>query len=242
MFSDIIKSTIDSLKNRLTNPIYGTFIVVWILTNWKFVYSFLFLSQTQVLEKTSLLKNNYLYLIFSQGTYWHHFIIPSAMTILVIWVLPKLIFIPAFKKEESYRIEKEKIRILLNKELEDENIENIKTLSKRIREENKLFPLWENNYKKFKETPIHKDFHFIVDSIYKHNGYVSRQIPFMVNNRIIPGRTNGLFKIPDDILVYADSNGLINFDKQKNIIELTDKGKYFVQRFSTEEKQNIQIL
>lgn len=39
MFKDTLNSAFDNLKERTTNPFLGTLVIVWIVKNWKLVYS-----------------------------------------------------------------------------------------------------------------------------------------------------------------------------------------------------------
>lgn len=64
----------------------------------------------------------------------------------------------------------------------------------------------------------------VIDSIYQHQGYI-RHYDFGEE-----------FTISQDILAYAHSNNLIEIDQSKNVITLTQKGKYFVSLFTVENK------
>lgn len=41
----------ENIKERVTNPFLGTFVLVWIVHNWKVVYAFFFFDKEYNLEK-----------------------------------------------------------------------------------------------------------------------------------------------------------------------------------------------
>lgn len=66
MLSDAIDSFKDNIKQKIANPFLGTFLLVWIVKNWKVVYAFFFF------DKEHKLKNRIDYF----NAYWreHNFI------------------------------------------------------------------------------------------------------------------------------------------------------------------------
>ncbi|RZK60291.1 MAG: hypothetical protein EOO91_01970 [Pedobacter sp.] len=51
MVKDTFKSILDNLKERTTNPFLGTLIVVWLIKNWKLVYSLFYFDSAFKLEQ-----------------------------------------------------------------------------------------------------------------------------------------------------------------------------------------------
>jgi len=50
MVKDVWNSFKDNIKDRITNPFLGTFIIVWIAHNWEVVYSFFYFDKGSKLE------------------------------------------------------------------------------------------------------------------------------------------------------------------------------------------------
>ncbi len=59
---EITNSFTEVLKSRVTNSLYGTFIICWSIVHWNFLYSLFFLDSGEILKQTGLLKDQYLYL------------------------------------------------------------------------------------------------------------------------------------------------------------------------------------
>lgn len=59
MVKDIFDSFKDNIKERTTNPFLGTLIIVWILNNWKLVYSLLYFDSKFTLTERLLYITNY---------------------------------------------------------------------------------------------------------------------------------------------------------------------------------------
>lgn len=82
MIDDIKKSVNSILYERTTSPLYGTFIVSWIIWNWKIVYLTLFISA----EKLNINKIDYIL-----SNFWDpHYLItyPLISTIIFLTVVP----------------------------------------------------------------------------------------------------------------------------------------------------------
>mgnify|MGYP001614772465 FL=1 len=164
-------------------------------------------------------------------------LLPIVLTYLIIWIFPKWISIPAFKKDVEYKTEKRRIEITAQKDLESQKIAELNVATVRIKKEKevtktkkeieKIDPAqkWEGEYQNFKAQPLFSKFQSIIAAIYEHNGKIS--IYDSYNERYS-------FQIPKDILAYSHTNDLVTFDKTKESIELTEKGKLFVRQYSTD--------
>jgi len=150
-------------------------------------------------------------------------------------VLPKNVFIPAFKKDREYDTEKKKIELfeqtkIENKkaELEEATLQKTKIGVEKIKKEKEMEAidpkrLWRDEFEEFRRDPFSNQFTYIVDSLYKYSG------------RIHTNTDHGIFKIPQKILMYAHSHDLIQLNKQQQTIELTEKGKFFVRNYLTDK-------
>jgi hypothetical protein len=79
---DKIKETFDKLiYDRLSSPLYGTFILSWLVWNWKIVYLTIVIDQEIVGNKISYIESHYqnpLLLLWA----------PLFSTIILIWLMP----------------------------------------------------------------------------------------------------------------------------------------------------------
>jgi hypothetical protein len=229
-------------KDRVTHPLYKTYAVSWFIVNWKVIYSLFFVSEDYIFEKYGLLRNEYFFdLFFSiSGYYFWIFVIlfPVIITWLMIWVFPDLIFIKATKRNERFRVDKTIARIDAEKRIEEGKSDLILAKKENIKEQievekikkaNKPEIKWEKEFMIFKAATIYLDFQDIIDSIYTKSG--------LTKENWIGGNVYG-FKVNKEILAYSHANNLIEIipnENDVNRIELTDKGKYFVLRYSQEK-------
>lgn len=226
--NEIVDSFKKNLRESITSPIYGIFIISWLIVHWKFIFTMFFVSGDKILEKTSLLKHEYLeqnFFDISTLEFWILNIIPFIVTWLSIWILPKIIAIPAFKKNEEQATIKKIIRLVEQRKLEEAKVRKLDVITEKIKKEKEITTIdpslnWQNEYINFQKTPNYSRFKFIVDSIYKHNGLIRRD-------------SQG-FEIPNSILIYAHTSDLITLDQEKKNVELTEKGKFFVKQFSSD--------
>jgi hypothetical protein len=233
--NEFCDSLVEALKKRTSNHLLGTFSIFWAICHWQLFVVLFFVSEDNILLFTNKLKNDYLLSLltdFSKISTWINWIAPFIFTWLLIWVLPKLILIPAYRKECEYKTEKKKIKItmdnkikILETEIERESVEKLKYVSERIDREKEIKEkdptiLWQEEFEQFKKLPLSKNFKYITEAIYKKQGW------FNTHN----------FVVPKDVLAYSHSNGLIAFSNKENSqIELTDKGKFFVKNYLNEE-------
>lgn len=227
----------DGIQTRAVTSVYGTFIISWLLLHWLFIYTVLFVSEQLIYTQTGLLKNVYLVQTFFNLNDWYFYVswaAPFLLTWLVIWKLPKWILIPAFEKDEEYRVEKLKTRIRLDKQVEVQEIslavekdkklavqEKRATRKKRI-EEKTPEVLWDEEYKAFELSSLYPQFDLILKSVYENAGKI---VDYDDYNQVT-------FQIPRELLAYAHTSDLVTLDKDKEKIELTEKGKYFVAQYS----------
>ena len=242
MNSEITESFNGILKQRLTTPIYGTFLISWFVFHWEFIFTIFFVSEEKIWQATGLLKNDYLNKTFFDFTNWYFYIswlLPFIFTWLIIWKFPKWISLPAFRREEDYKIEKSRIRLSVQKKVRADEIEIEESKKKKLgiiaenmqkeKEIQKLTPEedWGKEYEEFKKSSYYSDFNSIIESIYRQKGETSWY------------QENSLYKIQisKGILAYSNTNGLIKFDDNHKI-NLTEKGLFFVKKFSRDNQIN----
>ncbi|MEQ9102308.1 MAG: hypothetical protein RIF36_24945 [Imperialibacter sp.] len=79
MFSNITNSLRDNLIQKATNPFLGTFAIVWIVRNWKFVYSLFYFDSTFKLNDRINAISEY----FKDYDFWS-FLVTVLLTLLVM--------------------------------------------------------------------------------------------------------------------------------------------------------------
>lgn len=239
--NEVIASTEIALSDRIASPFYGYFALSWIVFNWKLIYIAFFIDQSRLFEKTNLLRIEYLVSLTPTypgfSFFWQFLIGPALLAFLALWVFPygtriffrknlrnkvalKVIELQELRKEKTEERELKKAETKL---IETE-IEHAKVEKKAAQEQPEI--LWEREYYQFKILPLFKKFSFIVESVYEHSGNITTHHPY--NDDVVT------FQIPKDILAYAHTNNLVVFDETKRKIDLTEKGKLFVRKYSAE--------
>jgi len=232
--NEIINSIQKVMNKRLTTPVYGTFLVSWFIVHWEFIFTIFFVSEDKIWNKTGLLKHVYLHQTFFNYrdlTFWFWQIVPFILTYFIIWKFPKWIAIPAFERDVEYKVEKRKAEISGQRKLEEESVKKLEVETEKAQKQKLIKEIdpsinWMREYNEFRTSIFFKEFRYIIDSIYKYNGDIVRRNAY--------GNEN-VFEIPKDILVYSHTNDLVVLDKLKEKMELTEKGKFFVKLFTSEE-------
>lgn len=237
--NEIVDSLEDTMKKRAVTPIYGVFLISWIIFHWKFVLSIFLVSEEKIWQSAGVLKIDYLSNLFFNYNSWVSYIswiLPFIFTWLIIWKFPKLFLLPAFEKDEEYRIKKKIIRIKnetdLTKEqikLELQNIVKLDTVEEKTKKEKELEELdptikWEKEYLELRETKHFKDdFYYIKDIIVKQRGFLSSLGELLPNKR-----AQGIL---GDYIFVLEAKGFLEISDNNNVITPTEKGKYIISRY-----------
>ena len=234
------------MKNRLTNPLYGTFIISWLVFHWNFIITLFFVSEDKIWQTTSLLKNDYLrQILFNPYSWvsWVSWVAPFLLTYFLIWIMPGWILIKAFNKTEEYESQKNIIKLRkeieierIKTELETEKVKKTKVVSEKITEEKKIkskdpSTVWQEQLENLVlTTPVFIDaLKAAVNVVYKTSGnFTTRQdeardfAPFL----------------PPEYLSRIDTIGLVKISKGTygNKIDFTEKGKFFVNKLQEQNK------
>lgn len=233
--NEITNSFEEALKKRISTPIYGTFLISWLIFHWNFVFTIFFVSEEKIWQANGILKNDYLIKTFFNLSDWHFYLwwfLPFVSTWLIIWYFPSWVSLPAFKKEEEYRLEMKRIRIATERQIENEkrrleqvNLNRLKVIGEKTQKEKEIKREdpsigWKEEYELFKKIPAYRRFNMLIESIYQHGGSIS-----WIND--------------NSLLAYSHANGLVNFsDNDNRFIKLTEKGKFFVNQFLVNTKMN----
>jgi len=236
--NEVVQSTGEALEERITSPFYGYFLLSWVLYNWYFLYVALFVDQELIFQQTSLLRNEYLLSFFANFSLFkiliQFFFAPLLLTILFFWFFP-FVTRPFFRKnlrnkkvlklielEENQEEVKKEIELVQSQtELLKEEAEKAKEVKKASKEDPTI--VWEIEFEEFKKNKyLYEKFSQIVEAVYIHNGETT------VPHQYFPEQNS--FQVEKDILAFVDSNELVKLIKGN--ISLTNKGKYFVKKYS----------
>ncbi|MFC1802236.1 hypothetical protein ACFLY7_02230 [Patescibacteria group bacterium] len=239
--NEVAESLNGVLKKHIFNPVYLTFVLSWLFFHWRVWVILFFVDEEKIFKKFGYLKDEYLRKIIFDSSWQEQvssFLLPFLMTYLIVWLFPKLVLLSAFEEDETHRAKKFIIRIKKDKKIEEEKKElekeklekteiiiEKKKKEKEVKDQNPEI-LWKKEYQHFKKTNFFKKFKYIIDSIYKHKGHTR---VWNLNNQIS-------FEIPGNLLSYCHVNKIINFtNEEKEKIDLTEKGEFFVNKYHLED-------
>jgi hypothetical protein len=234
----------DIIARRFLNPVYSTFFFISAILHWGFLYSLLALDQEYIWKKYHVLKDDYLFHVYiCSWWFWLAFFLAGIITYLLIWYAPKHILLPADKEDNVYRKEKEidrlkselaikealKDLVTVEKEIAQEKkektVSELETVEATKKVQNTQLEVWQKEYTEFRRSLRHyTDFKWIVESIYQHGGSISWRDRMQLDD----------VRIPQGILAYADVKDIINISQSH--ITLTPKGKFFMEKYTTEVK------
>jgi hypothetical protein len=108
LFSDVKKSFSNILEERISSPFYGSFILSWIIWNWKPIYATFFVSKNEIKVKTKLD-----YILSFYYDCWYCNLLPLIFyplisTLVLILLIPRL---SNWLFKESLKYEKERIEL-----------------------------------------------------------------------------------------------------------------------------------
>lgn len=194
------------------------------------------------MDKFGLLKNEYVHKYFfgmQQENFWNWIlgiIVPAGLAFLYVWILPRFLINPSYKREIKFKVDREimkineekRVSIAERKKTEEES----KEMSAKVELSKKKFEAaavdpeikWEEDYKDFVNHDISGAFGTLKELktvIYLHSGRIS----------------DGYEKrfLSEDSLMKCDINGLTTFDAtNRSRLLLTEKGKYFLREFEKE--------
>lgn len=112
---ELLKDTKEVILERVFSPMYFYFILAWIIYNWTFLYSLLFVDS----EKLKQNKVDYLLSFYPTNTFWDYlcntwYVIlgPAVSTYILIWWI-SIFSEKTYRKFETYKLNKKTISRLL---------------------------------------------------------------------------------------------------------------------------------
>ena len=80
MIKDFLVSFKDNIKEKTTNPFFGTLTIVWTVKHWKFVYSLFNFDDSATLDTRLTFIETY----FKDESFWSYLLSPVLLTFAVI--------------------------------------------------------------------------------------------------------------------------------------------------------------
>lgn len=152
--SNAVKSVVEITKERIFTPMYFYFLGAWIVTNWKFAYTLLFVNEETILQTHQVLKVDYLAQMYSfewflplLNSVLELLIVPIVSSFVIIWWLSKLSEM-FFQKHEEHQMNKRVIKRDVDYRekvhyAKSERVIREQELDKRVKyEDNKDFNEW----------------------------------------------------------------------------------------------------
>lgn len=236
--SDTVK---EELKKRLLSPIFGTFIIYSVISHWQFFVTAFLVSSDQIWVAKHMLKAEYLKVTYANPHDWYFYaswIVPAVFTWLTIWKFPDWFLLKADQKDTDYRVAKENIRLQGEKKIirEELAVQRISTKKaeqetqkiKKQREAKSILSqdqIWKEEFDEFRKSHLFSKMRQLESVLYTNSG----------NTRKWNGTSHARI-IDSDILASAHTDGLITINgaSEKEKIELTEKGKYFMSAYLKE--------
>jgi len=229
----------DLIESKPRTRLYSIVAFWYVLLHADVLYVALFQNEELIFKQKHMLKGEYLLqdiLHFGTSTFWiieiSKLVGAVLIGVLAVWVLPKYVTRYAYNRQVSdeydLKLEKNKYdRLLQDKKVKtiDKQLEIVNKATEVRNKEEDLVKSeteeWNEEYETFKNSSFYIDFGDIIESYFEKYGI------------IVESDYNGnqLWRIDKDVLAYAVSNNLINFTDNRQRIELTDKGKYFVKKY-----------
>lgn len=230
--NEIVDSVNQTIKERIANHMYGTFFLSWCFINWRAVYATIFVDSEILLERTLMLKDEYVMSLYQINneisviySLWKLILLPIILMYFTIWILSK-IDLMVFRKSYSCKIDKiVEQRRQDNRMLGEEKstikkeTEVLKAKGRKLEAKKKVERTqedeWENEYITFGKTRLFiKAIKELRTCIYDKDGRKKEDYG------------EGVFVDPNN-LSFLDVNGLIE-DPNSDRLRMTDKGKYFM--------------
>lgn len=105
------------IRQRSVSTLLISYSVFWVIYHWEGVYTTFFTSQDFIMEKYGILKNEYVRKYFfgiGQDNFANWFfgiVIPAVLTIFYVWVLPKILINPSYRREIKYKVDRKEMKM-----------------------------------------------------------------------------------------------------------------------------------
>lgn len=240
----LLQLVFDFFSGRAKTRIYTTFLGWILIFHIDILFIAFFTDQAIIFEKTHQLKGEYVwsYIIhFGWGAILIEILrlaLASAVTYLMIWVVPKLMNERSYKVEleieytlRKMKIDKENALNKKEKNVVKQQLENIESEKRVVTERARLDEKpeqikWDTEFGDFiKISNASATLKEVSNTVYAEGGNL-----FQYKD------ADGWLKTPTGIeadnLALADTNDLISFNDKGKLLALTSKGKYFIKKMN----------
>lgn len=238
----MLRLLFDFFGGKAKTRIYTTFLGWVLVFHIDIVFIALFIDQTIIFQKTTQLKGEYV-LSYISELGWILEITRLAwagvLTRLMIWDIPKLINVKSYKAELEVEYSLRKMKLLEEEKLSKKETSIVTQQRKNIEAEKEVAV----ERAKLDKTPAHISWDLEFDDFIKiRNGEktlkeISHTVYAEGGNLYQYTGVDGWVVAPTgvtaDNLALADTNGLINFTDKSKMLNLTEKGKYFIKKLSS---------
>lgn len=234
---ELSSSIAEAIRKRAVSSTLGTYLLFWCAVHWQGIYTTLFTSEDLIFKKYSVLKNEYVSDKFFSLNDWDSLVIGLALplfaTYVFIWLAPHYVLIHAYRQEQKHKVDRRRVKLEEERKLEKEeeklSKQEIRTLNAKQAQNRKRVQvaksnpsvLWEEEFKAFKESDDYKTFKDVLTSVYRYRGQVE----------VYDDYNNLVFDLSPQALRIADVKGLIQTTSSGTIIQLTEKGKFFADKY-----------
>lgn len=222
----MIKTVTETFNDRMKSTMYGTFVVSWILWNWKVIYITFFINQDLILGSLNKLKVDYIVGLYSWSSLGDYtvslgklFIGPAISSFVIVWWLSKLDFY-FFRRSYTNKMKIEQEKTDQQNKLQSSKFEVIENKKKVIDAE--------KNFEITKDKDWGKDY----DQLAKESFF---KLYLQKLQECLYGGSGFSRNLDSSALAFLHTNELVTFlDDSKRLIDATEKGKYFLRRHINE--------
>lgn len=246
--NEFVESIKKAVRERISSPLYGTFLIAWLLFNWKVAYLTIFVDGEILLELGQVNKLDYILSLYEFSNFkyialsiFQLAIGPAISVFLYFWVLSHVAD-RIIKKDRSIKNRRRISEIKEEEEVKEAELSllNVKgDVQEKSSEVQKLSSKeWEKEYQEIKKTKhFQHDFWAIKEVLLSYQGNI-----YALQEIFGEGEAE---KIMRDYVFLLISKGILT--QRENTISLTEKGTYIMGRYIEEiqvdgaEKHNFKI-
>ncbi len=228
MLNEIQKSAAKSLFEKINSPFWGAFVLSWLVWNWQIWYITIFINDNLLFEKEGVLKIELLNHLFSGEFWWAWMMVfPFLSALFLSLIFPRLTNW-IYKKDLDFQKEKIRARQKMEKELTENEVKIIEkkeqVLEKKEKIEKTEKEKWNEEYEELKRSHYFQKLNAVIQAMYSRDGKFSYWDDEAGEERI---DVNSL-----EIAYFVSSEIIQKIEKET--FDFTEKGKYFVKKFTSE--------
>lgn len=239
MIKEAWESFKDNIKERVTNPFLGTFVLVWIVKNWKIVYAFFFFDKEWKLQS----KIDYFNAYWKEHNFFWNLVFVAFVTIALLiltyfFLAISRFFSNTFENVVIPNIQKISKGKIVTAETHQAVLDKIATLEGKFEAERKakndVISERDELEKKFYRTDKNNDVDYIPKENISNKAEINKPVLTANYNAVIEEGLS-LFKYKDieetlmDLdkgYLFGGENKIIDFLLRYDLIELQERSNY----------------